>query len=456
MQFAGIRTSLDLTQIGEPNDILIKLTPDVLPEPDAILVHGVTPQRTLDEGYTETEFCKLFQTTIALPETIYIGFNSVRFDDEFVRYAMYRNFYEPYEWQWKEQRSRWDLLDPLRMMRALRPEGIKWPFDDKGGPTVRLELMTKENGLLHDNAHTAIADVQATIDLARLMKQAQPKLFDYLLSMRAKKEVQKFVDANKLFVYTSGKYSGEFLKTTVVQAIVKHPKRDAVIVYDLRQDPTELLDLSVQELTERWRAKWGSDIKRLPLKTMQFNRCPAIAPLSVLNEASRERIKIDMQAIQKHAALLQEHPEFIERIAQALGILEEKQEQFALENTGPVDAQLYASFWNENDKKQLLAVHTHPPATLAELLPKMHSSRLHKLLPLYKARNFPDLLTPEERDAYEVHRQEVLLGGGVTSRYALFMKRLEELSKVRQTTHEQYLLTELHLYAQSIVPYGAD
>lgn len=456
MQFAGIRTTLDLEQIGEPDDILIKLTPDVLPEPDAILVHGVTPQQTLQEGISETEFCKYFQESIALPDTIFVGFNSVRFDDEFVRYTMYRNFYEPYEWQWKNGRSRWDLLDALRMMRALRPEGINWPFDEKGGPTVRLEKMTHENGLMHENAHTALADVQATIDLARLMNKAQPKLFAYILGLRGKKDVQKVVESGDIFVYTSGKYSGDFLKTTVVATLLKHPKRDAAIVYDLRVDPTDIFDLSVQELAERWRAKWGSDTPKLPIKTLQYNRCPAIAPITVLNSESSERIKIDMHQVKKHAELLAKNPAFIEKIAKALGIMEDKQSQLALETEAPVDAQLYASFWSEKDKHQLHLVHQHPPATLAELLPKISNNRLHKLLPLYKARNYPDLLTPEERDAYEVHRQEVLFGGGSESRYAHFLKRLRELSLSRQTTNDQYLLTELHLYAESILPYMAD
>ncbi len=188
MQFAGQRTDMELNPIGEPVDVLIKLTPDVLPDPDAILLTGITPQQTLQDGLTEAEFLRLFTDEVATPGTIFAGFNSVRFDDEFMRFLHYRNFYDPYQWQWQDQRSRWDVLDVVRMTRALRPSGIEWPFAADGKPTVRLEYLTKFNKLDHENAHTALADVNATIAVAKLIRDKQPKLFEYLLSMRDKKD----------------------------------------------------------------------------------------------------------------------------------------------------------------------------------------------------------------------------------------------------------------------------
>ncbi len=454
MQFAGRRTTLDLEPIGEPDDILIQLPPDILPEPDAVLIHGVTPQRALQDGITEAAFCKYFQEHIALPDTIFVGFNSVRFDDEFVRYTMYRNFYEPYEWQWKDGRSRWDLLDALRMMRALRPEGIEWPFqDDK--PTVRLELMTKANGIAHENAHTALADVDATIALAKLMSTAQPKLFAYLFGVRSKKDIAAVVESGKPFVYTSGKYDGNHLKTTVATTLFKHPKRDAAIVYDLRFDPTELAKLSIDELSERWRAKYGSGSERLPLKTLQYNRCPAIAPLGVLDEESQKRIHVDVPVVQRHMELLQDMPELITKLQQALDMLEAAQTEMRLD-THDVDMQLYDSFWSERERHVLQEVRHHAPATLADLLGKISNKRMQKLLPLYKARNYPSLLTPEERDAYEVYRHDKLLQGGEESKLARYMKRLHELAVSRTSKQDQYLLTELQLYAESIAPFISD
>src|SRR6476620_6077014 len=194
MQFAGIRTDMDLNQIGEPYNIMVKLNDDTLPSPEAVMVTGITPQSTQADGLTEAEFADLLINEIFIPDTITVGFNSVRFDDEFVRHLFWRTFRDPYEWSWKNGCSRWDILDVIRMTRALRPEGIEWPVDSEGKATNRLELITAENNIVHQNAHDALSDVEALIDVTKLLKQKQPKLFDYLLSVRDKKSVQKLVN----------------------------------------------------------------------------------------------------------------------------------------------------------------------------------------------------------------------------------------------------------------------
>ena len=209
MQFAGIRTDLDFNQIGEPVNILVKLSNDILPSPRAIKVTGITPQSTQLDGLTEPEFCKFVQEDIFTPGTIAVGYNSIRFDDEHMRYTFYRNFYDPYEWEWKDSRSRWDLLDVVRMVRALRPEGIKWPVGTDGKPNNRLENLTKENNLPHEHAHDALSDVEALISVTKMVKEKQPKLYDYLFKMRNKREIarQLMIGSNMPIVYTSGRYS---------------------------------------------------------------------------------------------------------------------------------------------------------------------------------------------------------------------------------------------------------
>ncbi len=256
MQFAGQRTNLELQPIGEPVNMLIALGDDVLPDPDAILVTGITPQSTKQDGITEVEFLRVFYEQVAMPGTIFVGYNTVRFDDEFMRYLNYRNFYDPYEWHWQDGKSRWDLLDVVRMTRALRPEGIKWPFTSDGKPTNRLELLTELNGLEHQNAHDALSDVDATIALAELIRNHQPKLFDYLLKMRNKSEVENLIKSSKPFVYTSGKYSNETEKTAVTVYLCDNPKTGA-LVYDLRFSPVDWFDKTPEQLAEAW--KWKQD-----------------------------------------------------------------------------------------------------------------------------------------------------------------------------------------------------
>lgn len=454
MQFAGQRTDMDLQPIGEPVNVLIKLTPDVLPEPDAILITGITPQQTLAEGMTEAEFLKLFSDEVAAPDTIFVGYNTVRFDDEFMRFLHYRNFYDPYQWQWQEGRSRWDLLDVVRMTRALRPEGIEWPFAPDGKPTVRLEYMTKVNKLAHDNAHDALADVQATIALARLIRGKQPKLFDYLLSMRDKKQISELVLGGNPFVYTSGKYANEFDKTTVVATLARHPKKGGALVYDLRHDPTEFIGMSPEELAKRW--QWTRDEnapKRLPIKTMQFNRCPAVAPLGVLEEGNAwERLQLDRDTIQRHRKLLVEAETFRSNLLKALETLDKQQQVEWTSKPQAVDAQLYDGFYDDHDCQLLTVVRAARPEELGQLTDDLHDSRLQALLPLYKARNYPKTLSPDERQQWEQFCFDRLQSGGEQSRIAKFAQRLQELSQgTKLSQNQQYLLEELQLYAESVL-----
>lgn len=455
MQFAGRRTDLELNLLGEPVNVLIKMTEDILPDPDAVLVTGITPQSVMADGVTEAEFLRQFSEEISVPGTIFVGFNSVRFDDEFMRCLHYRNFYDPYEWQWQDGRSRWDILDVVRMTRALRPEGIQWPFDIHDKPTNRLELLTALNKLEHEQAHDALSDVDATIAVARLIRNKQTKLFDYLLGMRDKRKVAELVEGREPFVYTSGAYPSEFDKTTVALAICPHPKHQgSSFVFDLRYDPLEYKDMTPAQLVERWRWKKDPEEPRLPIKTLAYNKCPAIAPLGVLDAASQDRIKIDMSEVKKHAAALTSMKDLEERLCRAWEMMDSGREQTMLVNTEQdVDSCIYQGFFDDQDKQAMRVVRAARPEELSDLGLHFRDQRLTSLLPLYKARNYPKSLTGEERAEWERFCQQKLLGGGHQSRMSRFYARLQELAgREGLTSHQQYLLEELSLYAESIMP----
>ncbi len=454
MQFAGQRTDLQLQPVGEPHNVLIRLSDDVLPEPDAVLVTGITPQQTIADGLHEAEFLKIFSEEIALPDTIFVGYNTVRFDDEFMRYTMYRNFYDPYEWQWQNGRSRWDILDVVRMTRALRPEGIEWPFDAKGTPTNRLELLSSLNKLDHANAHDALSDVNATIAVAQLIREKQPKLFDFLLKMRDKKEVAKLTMGGQPFVYTSGKYANEFEKTTVVSTLAEHPQGQGALVFDLRYDPSPFLELDPPALAEAMRRRKDDPGPRLPVKSLKFNRCPAVAPLSVLDEASQERLKLLPETYMINFEKLQKvQHELTQGVVEALRIMDKKLQVRLLEMDSDADARMYDGFFAQEDKASMQSVRTADVDALKSLDPKFKDDRLNALLPLYKARNYPKSLSEADRAEWERFRERKLLGGGEASRAAKYFARLAELAKNNNLTREQqYILEELQLYGQSVLP----
>lgn len=454
MQFAGQRTDLDLQPVGEPVNVLMKLNPDVLPDPDAVLLTGITPQATLQDGLTEAEFMEFFYAEVVRPDTTFLGFNSIRFDDEFMRYLHWRNFYDPYEWQWDGGCSRWDLLDVVRMTRALRPEGIKWPVAKDGKPTNRLEQLTKLNRLDHFQAHDALSDVQATIAVARLIRDRQPELFKYLFGARGKKKVAALVQKGAPFVYTSGRYGSAYLHTTAATLLTKHPQPDAALVYDLRYDPTPFLNLTIDELIERWQFnKDPAAPPRLPVKTLKYNRCPAVAPLGVIKDpAAQQRLQLPLKNVAKHLELLRSaQTEFAKKVLLALKKLDAAREATDRQR-GDVDERLYDGFIDGLDKQMLKQVRSAQPAELNAFIGKFQDARLKMLLPRYKARNFPASLSSEERAAWEVFIAQKLFDGGPSSRLAKYFGRLQQLAQGRLTPQQEYLLTELQLYGESIMP----
>jgi exodeoxyribonuclease-1 len=456
MQFGGQRTDLDLNPVGEPVNLLVKMTDDILPDIDAVLMTGITPQMTLADGLTEAEFLREFENNIATPGTIFLGYNTIRFDDEFMRCLHYRNFYDPYEWQWQEDRGKWDLLDVVRMTRALRPDGIQWPFDIHGKPTNRLELVTALNKLNHEQAHDALSDVIAVIEVARLIRNKQTRLFDYLFSMRDKHKIAELVEGGEPFVYTSGQYASQFEKTTVAARICPHPKQGGcAFVYDLRHDPAEYKNMTAEQLAEKWRWKKDSDEPRLPVKRLRYNHCPAVAPISVLDPATQQRLGLDKQVIEKHLKALRGMKDLTERLYKADEILEKKQQTSLLATDKDVDNCVYDGFFGEPDKNAMRVVRAAAPEELSNLGLQFDDQRLETLLPLYKARNFPKALMPEEREEWEKFRRRKLLGGDQQSALAKYFARLQEVAAQGGLTgHQEYLLEELKLYAESIMPEG--
>ena len=463
MQFAGQRTDMELNPIGEPVNVLVKMTDDALPSPSAIMVTKITPQQTLADGVSEAEFCRFVTEEVFVPNTIAVGYNTVRFDDEFMRATMWRNFYDPYEWEWKDGRSRWDMLDVVRLTRALRPEGINWPFTDEGKPTNRLELITKLNGLKHEHAHDALSDVYATIAVAKIIRDKQPELFNYLLKMRDKREVKKLVnlDNKKPFVYASGRYANEYNKTTVVVPLTVG-RNGNVLVYDLRYNLEEILsaDGSCQALSSPIsQAQWGSpsapvtrlagDLRKSPVKNTNsslfptvkelcYNKCPAVAPIGVLNKNDGwAKISLTPEKVEENLKILLKHPEFAEQMRTKW----ENQPEFP--PAEEPELALYDGFLNDRDRIKVAAVRNADANRLADFHPDFDDARLPELLLHYKGRNFPESLSESENEKWQAYRRAKL-----QKQAEKFLKELEACQ-----AHDEFVAEELRLYFESLANY---
>ena len=458
MQFAGQRTDENFNRIGEPVNILVRLNDDVLPSPSALMVTKISPQKTVEEGYTEAEFAKMLVEEYFTPDTVIIGYNNVRFDDAHIQHLLWRNFYPPYDWQWKDGRSRWDLLDVVRMIRALRPEGINWPFikNKETGEKFasnKLELLTKENGISHENAHDALSDVDGLIDVARLLKEKQPQIFNYLLKMRSKNEVQKMInlESSKPFVYTSGRFSVEFEKTTIAFPIAP-AKNKNVIVWDLRFSPKDFLDWSAEQILENITADFETrsqaDFKPIAAKILQYNKCPAVAPVGVLNDENKERLKIDLGEIQKNLDILRKNPHFAENLRTAF---EKKSEVFQDKNSKDTlspEARLFEGFVSRSDDIKIEAVRNSSAQELADFHPDFSDERLSELLLHYKARSFPKSLSSQEKEIWEEYRAK-----NIQKMMPKFIQEFQEIvARQDLSSKEEFILEEIKLWLENIMP----
>ena len=454
-QFAAVRTDAELNEIGEPLMIYCRPANDYLPDPQSCLITGITPQLCLEKGLPEREFAARIEAEMALPGTIGVGYNTIRFDDEITRFMFWRNLMDPYAREWQNQCGRWDLLDVVRLTYALRPEGIEWPEVD-GKPSFRLEHLSKANGLAHEAAHDALSDVRATIALARLIRSRNPRLFDFALSLHKKDRVAAELrlpttaQEARPFLHVSGMFPAERGCLAVMWPLASHPtNKNELLAWDLAQDPSELARLSADEIRTRLftrAADLPEGVTRLPLKSVHLNKSPmVVGNLNTLTPAMAQRWGIDLPQAAQHAAAARALPDLTAVWAQVF--------QRPAEGPLDVDQDLYGGFVGNEDRRRLNRLRALPGEELAHERLGFDDARLAELVWRYRARNFPHTLSPEEQERWEAHRVAMLVegeGGGLT--FDALFERLDTLGAEADDERTEAILGAVYDYAESIAP----
>ncbi|WP_119155277.1 exodeoxyribonuclease I [Caldimonas tepidiphila] len=450
-QFAGIRTDAELNEIGPPLMHYCRPAPDTLPDPESCLLTGILPQTCLERGLPEHAFAAAIHRELAAPGTIGVGYNSLRFDDEVTRFLFWRNLIDPYAREWQNDCGRWDLLDTVRCAWALRPEGIEWPRHADGRPSFKLEHLSAANGLAHDAAHDALSDVRATIALARLLKQRQPKLFDFCLRLRSKKAVIQEIGVGRPFLHVSGMYGVERGCIALVWPLAPHPtNRNELIVWDLAHDPAELLGLNADEIRLRMFTRTEElpqGTGRLPIKTIHVNRSPVvISNLKTLSPAMAAKWGLDVEQALRHAETARDQG------FRMAGIWPEVFASPERDAATDVDEDLYGCFLDDPDRQRLARLRGLSPDALAATHPDFDDPRLGELLFRYRARNFPDTLTDQELARWTAHCAARLHdGAGGARTLGAFFERIDQLSETADERGEE-ILGALYDYAESIAP----
>ena len=452
-QFAAIRTDTDLNEIESPISVFVRPADDLLPSPTATLITGITPQHALREGMAEADAFALIFDEMSRPGTCTLGYNSLRFDDEFIRCGLYRNFFDAYEREWRGGNCRWDLLDVLRLAHALRPDGIEWPRREDGATSFKLEHLAAANGVREGDAHEALSDVRALISLARRLKAAQPRLWDYALKLRDKRYCAGLLDivAMRPVLHVSQRFPAARLCAAPMLPLARHPRIDSrVIAFDLTQPADALLDLDEEALADRLYVATRDlpeGVERITLKEIHLNRCPALVELAHLRGADVTRLGLDMDAIEANAARIRAHgPQVAEKVRRLFA-------RETARDAGDVDAALYDGFIGDGDKRLFAQVRGTPPHALGQARFAFRDARLPELLLRYRARNWPETLDAAERAEWDAYRHRRLRTDAGLGEYT-FDTFAAELAALR-TAHagdgrNQALLDHVEAWARTL------
>ena len=450
-QFAGIRTDEELNIIGEPLVLYCQPSNDFLPNPFACLVTGITPQKAKMEGVAEAEFIKLINNEFSVPNTCVAGYNSIRFDDEITRQTLYRNFFDPYEREWKNGNSRWDIIDMLRLCAATRPNGINWPKKDNGANSFKLDQLTLANEIDHTDAHDALSDVIATIEMAKLVKNKQPKLYEYVYQLKNKNKVRLELDlvTQKPMLHASMRYPASKGCLALIMPICSHPtNKNGVIVYDLQEDPSNWCDLSIGEIRKRIytpKDKLSTGESRIPLKTLHVNRCPVITSPAVLQKNQAEIWQINLDSCRIHWEKIQGDQVVKEKVRSAFN-----DESFPIE-TDP-DLMIYSGgFFSDNDRSLMETIRETEAGDLGRLDLPFRDQRLQEMLFRYRARNYLETLNQEEQERWKKYRKDKLLNPDAITLYRKETEKAWEIVSEAKDIRGQAVLSELQEYVDELL-----
>ena len=455
-QFAAIRTDAALNEIGDPIMLYCAPAPDFLPDPQSCLITGITPQQCLEWGVPEHQFAATVETAFSQPGTIGVGYNTIRFDDEITRHLFWRNLIDPYAREWQNNCGRWDLLDVVRMTYSLRPEGIEWPKHDDGRPSFKLEHLAQANGLVHEAAHDALSDVRATIALAKLIRDKQPRLFDFCLGMHKKDKVAAEIGlhlepaARQPFLHVSGMFPAERGCIALVWPLGTHPtNKNEILVWDCSHDPAQLFELDAETIRLRMftrSADLPEGVTRLPVKSIHLNKSPMlVSNLKTLSAPMATRWGLDLAQALQHAQTAAQGPDM-------RAIWEQVYQRPAANSETDVDEDLYGGFISNDDKRKLESLRGEKPERLATARPTFQDDRLEELFFRYRARNFPATLSETEAARWEQHRADRLFDGAGNARtIEQLFAEIDALSEHADERAED-ILGALYDYAEQIAP----
>ena len=386
IQIGAVLTNDNLEELDR-FDARSRLSPGIIPEAMALIVNKTSPSMLKKSNLSHYEMIRQFVDTLKRwGKATYIGFNSIEFDEEFLRCTLFQTLEYPYLTS-TNGNTRGDVLGLARAANLYYPNTLKNSVNEKGNDVYKLDQMAPLNGIEHSDAHSAIGDVQATIGIAKIISNKAPNVWKASLLTLDKNQSLKLIQ-NELYFCTNEYFYGRsrpYVQTYVCQ----HPQYQWPLCFDLRHDPAPYLDMPISELKVA--------MKKQPkfIRTLRHNKHPVIMNPTYGERFEEYRI-IGSKQLEIRAKMIKNNKEFAAKLGSIKNSEAEEKEQNKSQEDIYNEESIYAKFTSADDNKVMPQFHNVDWKKKLEIITKFKDERLKyfgkKLIYMEK----PEVLTKSE------------------------------------------------------------
>ena len=439
LQFAAIWTDEEFNVLERFN-IRCQLLPHIVPAPGALRVTGVTPAMLTDPTMPShyQAIRQIRAQLLAWSPATFIGFNSLDFDEVLLRQALFQTLHPAYLTNTDGNR-RSDVMRIAHAASIFAPENIDVPTDDRGRETFRLDRLAPANGFNHEGAHEAMADVEATMHMARLIRKRDPAIWAALDRATTKSAVKNLVTEQSVFTLTE-RYFGRTY-SWLVTPCGQNPEYDAQLaVFDLYYDPEDYRQLSTEDLVD------VLSTRPKVIRSLRTNAQPIIMPA----EDAPQNVKalaIPPDELTRRIAVIQADKDFRERVglAQALRFADETPSPYA-------EARIYDGFPSNSDQTLMAQFHDEEWTNRVGLADRIEDDRVQEFARRLIYFERPDLLSPQKRSELDAWRTARLLGDNQDVPWMTVQKALQETDDLLQNAADDdaALLSEVRDFLHTL------
>jgi len=435
LQFAAIITDDDLNPVEEVN-LRCRLLPHVIASPGALAITGVRPADIAGANLSHYEMIRDIRALVERhAPVVMVGYNSISYDENMLRQAFYQTL-NPIYLTNTGGNTRMDVLNLAHAASEYAPGLLSIPTNARGRSVFKLDQLAPANGLMHEDAHEAMSDTQATLDLARMIRNGAPEVWEALYAARSKPSALAFMEREEVFCATNMRFGQSSILATRIGANPENPSE--VAVFDLTHDPAHYLDIARGDMPSLLRTT------PRPIRTVKANQQPILVPYGLSNDhVAGNDLPEDL--LRERAAQVRAHPNFEEKVVHAVANRYPPWEQ-----SPHVEARIYEGFPSRADENLMVDFHRRPWEERIAIVDQFQDERLRALGERLVWAERPDVLSEEASQRLDAWQRNRFLAGGDTP-WLTIGRAFDELAELRTTGRgDADLLGEVEGYLRQL------